>query len=115
MDFPGLDVKRMTDDELMNRISEIRGKLLYAFSFSGSQELAGQLQAILETLEFEQYDRMVKKTWEVQQKKQPKVIETEPDLIEKKEVAQSSKKTVRTGVGGGGLLKRSKTPSADKT
>jgi hypothetical protein len=112
MDFPGLDVKSLTDDEIMRRISEIHGKLLYAFNFSGSQELTNQMQAILETLEFEQQERASRRVWDSQQKRAPKVIETDPSLVEKKEVAQTSKKSTKTGIKGG-LLQRSKTPTAD--
>jgi hypothetical protein len=115
MDFPGLEVKKMTDDELMRKVSELHGKLVYSYSFSASQQLVQQIQAMLETLEFEQQDRASKRMWDLQQRRSPSVIESDPDLIEKKEVVQSTKKTTRTGISGGGLLKRSKTPSSDQT
>jgi hypothetical protein len=111
MDFPGLDVKKMGDDELLRRINEIHGKMLYAHAYSSNPELLDQMQAILETLEFEQYERASKKAWEAQNRKAPKVIETDIDLVERKEVEQA-KKTVRTGVQGS-LLKRSKSPTSD--
>jgi hypothetical protein len=114
MDFPGLDVKKMSDDELMRKVGDLHGKLVYAHSFSTSQQLVQQIQAMLETLEFEQQDRANKRMWDLQQRRAPSVIETEPDLVEKKEVTQTAKKTTRTGISGG-VLKRSKTPSADQT
>lgn len=114
MDFPGLDTKKMTDDELLRRISELHGKLLGAYAMGMAPELMNQIQAILETLEFEQSERSAKRYWDLQQKRAPQVIETEPDLIEKKEAVQTTKTKVRTGVGGGGLLKRTKTPSSDQ-
>lgn len=114
MDYPGIDVKKMTDDELLKRVSDLHGKMLYAHAFSTSSELVQQMQAILETLEAEQFDRAQRRAFELEQKRTPKVIETEPDLVEKKEVVTTTKTKIRTGVAGGGLMKRSRTPASDQ-
>jgi hypothetical protein len=98
----------------MKKISDLHGKLVYSYSFSTSQHLVQQIQAMLETMEFEQQERASKRMWDIQQRRTASVIESEPDLIEKQEVVQSEKKTTRTSVSGG-LLKRSKTPSSDLT
>lgn len=115
MDYPGLDVSKLTDDQLMNKIAEIHGKLLYAYNFSNAQEFVDQLQWILETLQFEQSDRANRRAWEIMSRKQPQVIETEPDLVVKqKDDSLPSKK--KGGVSGGGsLLKRSRSSTAGTT
>lgn len=114
MDFPGLDVKKLSDEELLRRISELHGKLLYAYSFSNSPEMVAQMQALIETLEFEQHDRIARKSFELEQRRAPKVIETEPDLVEKKEAPTQTKTKITTRTGGSGLFKRTKTPTNDQ-
>ena len=54
MDFPGLDVKSLTDDEIYKRIGEITAKLMFVHHTSGNKQMVDQLDAILETLRFEQ-------------------------------------------------------------
>jgi len=116
MDYPGLNAKAMTDDQLMNKIAELHGKLCYAFNFSNSGELVEQMQWMLETLQAEQHERLAKKAWDEQQRKQPSVIETDPDLVEKKKDDDlPAKKKAGIKQGGGSLLKRSRTPTAGGT
>lgn len=112
MEIPGLNVKELSDDEIMRRISELQGKMLYAFNFSSSPEMLDQLQLIHEALCFEQSERIARKVWEENQKKAPKVIESDPIGGTKKADTQeaTSKKSVRTTVGG---LRRTKTPTSD--
>lgn len=61
MDFPGLNVGVLTDSEIFHKISDIHRKLLFAHYQASNSGMVEQLQAILETLQFEQMDRMQKK------------------------------------------------------
>lgn len=115
MDYPGLDVTKLTDDQLMNKIAEIHSKLLYAYSYSNSQEFVEQLQWILESLQFEQSDRAQRRAWEIMSRKQPQVIETEPDLIVKQKDELPSKKKGGGRTGAGSLLKRARSSTAGTT
>lgn len=114
MDFPGLEPKKMTDDELLRKVSDLNGKLLAAYSMGMAQEMQDQIRAMLESLEFEQSDRMQRRIWDMQQRQSAKVIETEPDLVEKKQEVVTTKTKIRAGVGVGGVLRRSKSPSSNQ-
>lgn len=115
MDFPGLNVKGMTDDELLKKISELQGKLVAAHGLGSS--VVEQLQWMVETLSFEQSERAAKRAWDYQQRRAPDVIETEPDLVKKKsDEDMPTKKKNKLGVSSSGsLLKRSRTPNAGGT
>lgn len=80
MEFPGLDVKSLSDEDIYKRIGELNAKLLFVHYSTGNQEMVDQLQALLETLQFEQMERMSKKTWDKQWSDSPVVVETDPDL-----------------------------------
>ncbi len=115
MDFPGLDVKALTDDELMKRISDIHGKMNYAHAYSSSVELMSQMIAILETLEFEQYARLNRKTWDAELKQSGVYVETDNDLKPKKETTGTDTGKRQQPRTPGGMFKRTKTPTDDHT
>lgn len=91
MEFPGLDVKALTDDEIYKRIGEINGKLMFVHHTSGNRQMIEQLDAILETLRFEQVERQGKKQWEKEVNENPVVVETDPDMGSESKKAQVKK------------------------
>jgi hypothetical protein len=61
MEFPGLNVDGLTDSEIFQKIAEIHRKLVFAHYNAGNSGMVDQLQALLETLQFEQMNRVYKK------------------------------------------------------
>jgi hypothetical protein len=112
MEFPGLDVKSLGDDEIYRRIGEITGKLMYVHHTSGNKQMIDQLEAILETLQFEQADRMGKRQWEKEQNDNPVVVETEPDLAINKKAQVNKKATTGNGGATPFVPKRTKAPTS---
>lgn len=112
MDFPGLDVKSLTDDEIYKRIGEITAKLMFVHHSSGNQQMVDQLDAILETLRFEQLERIGKKQWEKEQNDNPVVVETEPDMVEGRKAQVNKKATTGTGGNSPFIPKRTKAPTS---
>jgi uncharacterized protein YaiE (UPF0345 family) len=98
MIFPGLDVKTLSDDELMKRIDQLNQRISYAYSF-GSAALE-QLQILQEALQSEQQDRMMRRAWDESQKKQKATIESDPEFDTKRQStqSQSEKKSTKAGV-----------------
>lgn len=85
-DYFGFDPKTLTDDELLNKTIELRGKLVYASRFS-TPGLLATLQGILQSVEFESQERAARRFFEFQQKAFPDVIESDPVLANKNEEA----------------------------
>jgi hypothetical protein len=112
MDFPGLDVKSLTDDEIYKRIGEITAKLMFVHHTSGNKQMVDQLDAILETLRFEQSERIGKRQWEKEQSDNPVVVETEPDLVEGRK-AQVKKASTGPGSNTPFIPKRTKAPTSN--
>lgn len=113
MEYPGLELTKLTDDNIANKISEIHGKMLHVQSFGGNPTVMNQLMAILETLEFEQDLRRNRKAWEAELKESGVRVETEIDLKPKKEAVTSQKKSNKTGFSAGSLFKKTSTPTSD--
>jgi hypothetical protein len=93
MIVPGFEPKKMSDEEIQKKITALQSKLYYAYAMN-SQGLQNQLQLYLEALQVEQQERLAIRVYEMQEKQSPKVIETEPDLQEKKVMADSPKKKI---------------------
>jgi regulator of replication initiation timing len=91
MIFPGFEPKRMSDEELMRKISELQGKMVFAAG-SGNFDMVEQMQQMLDAMIFEQQERLQIKLHEMRERMLKDVIETEPDLVVKKEVDASTKK-----------------------
>lgn len=78
---PGFDPTGMTDDELLNKQSELNQRLVYASRFSASTEMAAQFMAMISAIEHERRERVLKVAFDMRQSMFPDVIESEPDLI----------------------------------
>lgn len=79
--IPGFDPTTMTDDELLNKQSELNRRYAYASRFSVSSEMAAQFMAMIGAIEHERRERVLKVAFDMRQSMFPEVIESEPDLI----------------------------------
>jgi hypothetical protein len=113
MDYPGLELDKLSDDALVARISELHGKMVHVQNFGGNSTVMDQLFALLETLEFEQDTRRNKKAWDSELKAKGVMVETEPDLIVKNEIPQAQKKSNKPGYAPGSLFKKTSAPAKD--
>jgi hypothetical protein len=74
----GFDIKKLSDEELADRIIELGKRMTWAYRM-GQSAMAGQLQALKLQGEQEQRERMAAPRF--QQMLQPSnIIETDPDL-----------------------------------
>ena len=112
MDFPGLNVKSLSDDEIYKRIGEINAKLMFVHHTSGNKQMVDQLDAILETLRFEQSERIGKKQWEKESSDNPVVVETDPELAPENRKAQVKKAATGTSANTPFIPKRTKAPTS---
>lgn len=98
MIVPGFEPKKMNDEEIMKKISDLQRKLVFAYNMA-NYVLVEQMNQFLDALYFEQQERIAIRVHEMRERMIPSVIETEPDLREKKEIELPSKK--KTGVNSG--------------
>ncbi len=78
---PGFDPTTMTDDELLNKQSELNRRFVYASRFSASTEMAAQFMSMIAAIEAERRERVLKIAFDMRQSMFPDIIESEPDLI----------------------------------
>ncbi len=81
-DIPGFNPHAMSDEELLNRQVELNRRLSWAARFSGSS-MGDQFLMMIQAIEAERRDRVLRVMFSEREKLFPKVIETEPDLAEK--------------------------------
>lgn len=78
-EFSGFDPAMLSDDELLNKTTELHAKLVWAGRF-GSSDIIGGLQRILETVENERTQRVLRNFARDRETMFPDVIESDPDL-----------------------------------
>lgn len=89
----GFDPAKLSDDDLLQRQTELHRRIVWAGRFS-SGETVEQLKALLAAVEFERQERFVAAQIALRQTLFPAVIETEPDLHDEpvKEVRRAESK-----------------------
>lgn len=93
MDFPGLQLEGLTDNEIFQKIAEIHRKLVFAHYQAGNSGMVEQLQALLETLQFEQMSRIYKKQAASQVSGLVRETDPEPNVRPaKQQIAKEEKK-----------------------
>jgi len=92
-DVPGFNPSAMSDEELLNRQSELSRRLGWASRFSQSGDMSSQLYAMISAIEMERRDRILKVMFQERSKMFPDIIESEPDLAQehKKKVVDAEK------------------------
>lgn len=78
-EFTGFDPAQMSDDELLQKTTELHAKLVWAGRF-GSGSMIGGLQQLLQVVENERAQRVYRAFARDHEAAQHDVIETDPDL-----------------------------------
>jgi hypothetical protein len=119
MDIPGFDPKVFTDQQLLDKETELHKRIAYAARFAGADTIQ-QFQNFLQAIATERMERLVHSTWEMRQKMFPDVIESDPDMIEKKDSEIETKDAVRSGrrvgrdrLGTKVIMEKSSTPTTN--
>lgn len=94
-DYFGFDPSKMSDQELLTKVTDLQAKLVYAARFS-SPDMIGNLQLLLRNIEFERTERLNRRLWAEQQKQFPDVIESEPDLARDGPSKSEPEKKIKT-------------------
>jgi hypothetical protein len=77
--FDGFDPALMSDDELLHKTTDLHAKLVFAGRF-GSADMIGGLQRLLEVVEFERAQRVMRTFARDRDLSTHDVIESDPDL-----------------------------------
>lgn len=86
--LPGFDPSGMTDDELINKQSELNRRHSYFARFSSSPEIADQIIAMIMAIENERMERVTRTMMTMRQSMFPEIIETDPDLVVKEKTTE---------------------------
>lgn len=86
--IPGFDPSTMTEDELLNKQSELNRRLVYFSRFSSSPEIADQIVSMIMAIEQERTERVTRTMMNMRQSMFPEIIESDPDLVVKETTEQ---------------------------
>jgi gas vesicle protein len=92
---PGLNLSNLSDEEITSKITDLHSRLRYAFSSWHNSQMISQLQNLLDSLVFEQNERLMKEVAAYKAATQKETIESDPEFAHKdikKEMQQMSKK-----------------------
>lgn len=96
IDHPFLSFKNLSDDELLEKTSEIHKRINKAYMWGSSRDLISQLQWMLEMIEEEKEERLKKQTFEAIQGMFPEVVESDPEFAKSKaETEDANAKVVK--------------------
>ena len=86
----------MSDDELLEKTTELHSRLNKAFMWGSSSDLVNQLQWMLEMIEEEKMERYKKQNFELIQGMFPDTVESDPDFAKvKSQVEEANAKVVK--------------------
>ena len=94
-DILGFDPKTFSDEEIQEKYTEILKRLNWVSRFSGNPQMGDQLLMMLQALKAEQAERTFNMIWKMRQSMTPEVIETDPDLKDKRNGEESKKSNPR--------------------
>lgn len=83
-DHPFFEPERLTDEEILKKLSDLNQRLTVAHYTSTNYNMIGQLQGMIDALNNERMVRLARQTQEAWDKMFPDVIETEPDFKEER-------------------------------
>lgn len=92
----GFDLKKMSDDELLERWHTLSRRIVWAGRF-GSMEMVGQLQTLQNSIMLEQRERLLEQRARARAAMPTVLVETDPDLAAdyKAEVAAAAEKETK--------------------
>lgn len=96
IDHPFLSFKELSDDELLNKTTELQKRLNKAHMWGSSSDILSQLEWMLEMIEEEKMERMTKQTFEQIQGMFPEIVESDPEFAKSKsELDETNTKVVK--------------------
>lgn len=96
IEHPFLNFKDLSDDELLNKTSEIFKKLNGASMWGSSQGIIDQFHWMLEMIEEEKMERMAKANFEALKNIFPETVESDPDFKKDKVVEEAKEKAAKS-------------------
>lgn len=94
IDHPFLSFKNLSDDELLDKMSDLHRNLSRAHMWGSSLEIINQLEWMLEMIEEEKAERYKKQQFEAMQAMFPDRVESDPDFKTQKSEMEETKSTV---------------------
>lgn len=100
IDHPFMNLKSLSEDELLDKTTDLQGRLGKAHMWGSSTDIINQLEWMLEMIEEEKYERMAKVNHTAMQSMFPDIVESEPELVKDKGVpVQTTSKPISKAEG----------------
>jgi hypothetical protein len=94
MHHPFIQTRRLSEEELLKKISELSTKLMYARGLVGDRSMIASLEQIIDAYQDEYQERLSKQAQEHWNKQFPSVIESDPEF----KISKDGKKTGGVGI-----------------
>jgi hypothetical protein len=93
IDHPFINLKALTDEELIKKSTDLHKKLMMAHMWSSNPGIADQFRWMLEMIAEEQQERLAKDTNDAWNKMFPEVIESDPEFTKERSSVDQQDKT----------------------
>lgn len=94
IEHPFLSFSNMSDEELLEKTSELHRNIARGYTWGSSHDLINQLQWMLEMIEEEKMERFKKQQFEAMQSMFPDRVESDPEFKTQKSELEDTKSTV---------------------
>ena len=95
IDHPFLDFKGLSDDELLEKTTDLQRNMQRAYLWGSSHDTISQLEWMLEMIEEEKLERYKKQVFEMQNAMFPEIVESDPEFKKVKADSTEASKPVK--------------------
>lgn len=90
-----INMAELTDEDIYAKMEQANSKINKAYMAGANAQVIGQMQAIIQSYQFELADRSARQSFEMNRKYLEAVIETDPSLAEPTETPKEEQKPRR--------------------
>ncbi len=87
-----INMAEMTDEDIFAKMEQANSKIMKAYNAGASSQVIQQMQAIVQSYQFELYDRSLRQSFEMNRKQLEAPIESDPSLAEPLETPKEDHK-----------------------
>ena len=80
IDHPFLDFKELSDDELLEKTTDLQRNMQRAYLWGSSHDVITQLEWMLEMIEEEKLERYKRQVFDMQNAMFPEIVESDPEF-----------------------------------
>lgn len=90
-----IDMSNLSDEDIYVRIDQAQSKITKAWNAGASHTIIAQMQSIIESYQFELYDRAARRDFDNNRKQLEAIIESDPSMVLPTDEPQQTEKPRR--------------------